>query len=162
MTWRIFHRRKRLPTQLDRVESLLTDFKFLLDRLHKDHNHMSNQIDDLIQSLNTNTNIVSTRLDQLVAEILTAHADAVAAAAAASAAVPAGPVVTKSQMASLQAISEHLKTLGAFPSNPVPTVPTTVTAPSTPAPATEPTPSPVAAPAEPTAATGTATGTSSS
>jgi hypothetical protein len=76
-------------------------------------------LDDVIASLNDNTNAVSTRMDKLVAEI-----------------AATGQAPTKEQLASLQAISDHLKALGADPSNPVPAAPPEAT--TSPAPATPP------------------------
>ena len=100
------------------------------------------QLDDIISALNDNTNTVAARLDKLVQEL-----------AQNSQAPSAG------QLASLQSIADHLKALGADPTNPIPgsqvsgvtssgdAATTTATAsPPAQAPATEP-----AASTEPTA-----------
>lgn len=92
--------------QLDRIESLLI---LLLRKV----SNVNQQVADIISSLNANTNAVSTRLDALIAEV--------------------GSNITPDQVASLQAVSDHLKALGADPTNPVPAAPaaaTTAPAPS--------------------------------
>lgn len=92
--------RKRRPTQLDRIEDLL-------QQLLEGQDISMSQIDDVITALNTNTNAVAARLDQMIAEIAADKASTVSAA----------------QLASLTAISDHLKTLGSDPAAPVPTPP---------------------------------------
>ena len=68
---------------------------------------MADTINDLITSLNDNTNLVAARIDRLIA------------------ALPVGTVVTADQVAQLQAVSDHLKALGSDPANPVPDAPPT-------------------------------------
>lgn len=63
-------------------------------------------LEDLITSLNDNTNAVATHLDKLTAEL-----------------AAAGQAPTAGQLATLQAISDHLKALGSDPANPVPATP---------------------------------------
>ena len=53
------------------------------------------QLDDIIASLNANTNLVAARLDAVIAQITNA--------------------TTSTQLAELQAISDHLKALGTDP-----------------------------------------------
>lgn len=62
---------------------------------------MANAIDDLVTSLNDNTNLVAARIDRLITAV--------------------GNNVTPEQLAELTAISDHLKALGQDPANPVPT-----------------------------------------
>lgn len=89
--------------QLDRIESLLI---LLLRKV----SNVNQQVADIISSLNANTNAVSTRLDALIAEV--------------------GSNITPDQVASLQAVSDHLKALGADPTNPVPAAPAAATTPT--------------------------------
>lgn len=77
-----------------------------VDTLLQRQKRMANKLDDVITALNDNTNAVSARLDKLLAEL-----------------AASGDAPTPEQIASLQAISDHLKALGADPSNPVPTPP---------------------------------------
>lgn len=63
----------------------------------------------IIADLNTNTNAVAARVDQLGTELAAAQV--------------AGTAPTSDQLASLQAISDHLKALGADPAAPIPAPP---------------------------------------
>lgn len=60
-------------------------------------------LDDIITSFDTETNVISARLDKLMAEL-----------------TAAGQAPTPTQLAQLQAISDRLKALGADPANPIP------------------------------------------
>lgn len=80
----------------------------LLSALIAGQQVMANTLDSVISDLNTNTNTVAARIDALIAQI--------------------GDNVTPAQTATLQAISDHLKALGANPTTPVPPVPSAVTA----------------------------------
>ncbi len=72
---------------------------------------VATQLDQIITDLNDNTNAVSARIDRLTAAIQNQ-----------------GNTITPDQLAELQAVSDHLKTLGQDPANPVPSVPATLTA----------------------------------
>ena len=73
------------------------------------------KLDDLISSLNDNTNAVAARLDKLGTEL-----------------AAAGQAPTEAQLGELQAISDHLKALGADPANPVPAPAPAPSSPATP------------------------------
>ena len=88
---------------LSRIELRLNQQGATLQRLVNGENLMASQLDTLIQALNDNTNAVSARIDKLISEL--------------------GDVVTPAQLAELQAVSDHLKTLGQDPQNPVPPAP---------------------------------------
>jgi uncharacterized coiled-coil protein SlyX len=77
-------------------------------------------LNSIIADLNANTNTVAAKQDKLIAEI--------------AALTAAGQPATPEQIAQLQAISDHLKALGADPAAPVPPVPPVLTAPPAPAP----------------------------
>lgn len=63
---------------------------------------------DIITALNDNTNAVATRIDALVAAVQATK-------------LPDGSmVITADQVASISAVSDHLKQLGANPTNPIP------------------------------------------
>jgi len=86
----MFRRWKRIEEKLDRLLALMED-------------NLMATLADIITALNDNTNAVATRMDALLAEI-----------------AAAGAAPTQAQLDSLQAISDHLKQLGANPANPVP------------------------------------------
>lgn len=61
------------------------------------------QLDDIITSLNDNTNQVASRLDHMIAQLQTTS-----------------QAPTAGQLQELQAISDHLKALGSDTTNPIP------------------------------------------
>lgn len=76
---------------------------------------MALDLNQVISDLNTNTNAVSARLDKLIADL-----------------AAAGQAPTAEQLASLQAISDHLKAMGQDPAAPIPAPPADPTVPATP------------------------------
>lgn len=88
---------------LGRIELRLNQHGGLLNRLITGEQLMGTQLDTLITNLNDNTNAVAARIDRLIAQL--------------------GDVVSPTQLAELQAVSDHLKTLGQDPGNPVPPAP---------------------------------------
>lgn len=113
------HELKRRVTAL---ESMVATVLATVER----YEAMALNLSDLIVALNDNTNAVSARLDHLVAEL-----------------AAAGTAPTTAQLDALQAISDHLKTLGADPALPVPAPPPAAVvdltgSSSTPAPASTP------------------------
>lgn len=88
---------------LGRLELKANQHGALLQRLINGENLMATQLDALISALNDNTNAVAARIDKLISEL--------------------GDVVTPTQLAELQTVSDHLKALGQDPGNPVPPAP---------------------------------------
>lgn len=86
----MFRRLRRIDAKLDLLLLLLTTETRTMATLA-----------DVITALNDNTNAVAARMDALLAQI-------------------AGGTIKPEDLATLQAISDHLKQLGANPSNPVP------------------------------------------
>lgn len=84
--------RKRNERKLDRI----------IRRLDTRERIMATLV-DIIASLNNNTNAVAVRMDALLSQLSLS-----------------GKAPTQEQLDSLQAISDHLKQLGADPANPVP------------------------------------------
>lgn len=101
--------------------------------------HFGAAFDNLVASINDNTNLVSAQFDKLHEEL--------------GKAADAGDPITQEQLDKLSAINDHLKALGSDPQAPVPAVPAALTQP---APAPEPVvpvvvvePAPVTAPSVP-------------
>jgi len=103
MPWWTSRRRKyeqQVLARLTEIEETLAGIAAALRNLNQGLVTVNQQIDDIIKTLNDNTNAVAAKVDKLTAELANA--------------------VTPDQLASLQAVADHLRALGADPSNPVP------------------------------------------